>query len=502
MKITCRVIIVVLGLAGLAQAAETLLPEWDAAAATVVVFNTEFPESESLAQFYAAKRGIAADRIIGLKCSKEEAVAREGFNEQLRDPLRETFTRRGWWQAESRVFIVVLMHGVPSKVIRQHEQPKTSQEDEASVDSELCALGVPDLKLAGAMPNPYFGRRERFNTTPVSKGLLLVCRLDAASPATVRRMIEDALAAEQTGLHGRAVIDLALKKGAYDEGDEWLRRSARTYRTCGIPVYVDRYEPVLREDWPMPDTALYFGWYSGQICGALKSPSFRFKQGAIACHLHSFSASSIRTTDQAWVGPLLEHGAAATMGNVWEPYLSLTIHFDVLNERLQQGFTLAEAAWSATPGLSWQNVVIGDPLYRPFWKNTMGQGADRDCALYKALVQRHSSDPDTKALKKDLLDLATGHRSPRLLEFLGLLSSLEGKVSEAVEVLEHARSLHASPEDKLRLILYEVELLRRDHEKPREAEAMALLKAAAVDSALKGATGFGLVSVMIKEMGG
>ncbi len=495
-------VIPALCLACMLRAEDPSLPEWNASAATVVVYNTDFPESEALARYYASKRAIASERIIGLKCSKEEAIAREGFNEQLRDPLRRVFDEKHWWQPSSRMYILVLMRGVPSKVIRKHENPRPSQEDEASVDSELCTLGLPDMKLAGAMPNPYFGRHERFNALPGSPNLLLVGRLDAASPATVRRMIDDAIATEQTGLHGRAVIDLALKKGAYEEGDEWLRRSVQTYRTHGIPVFVDRYEPVLREDWPLPDTALYFGWYSGQVCGALKSSSFKFKPGAIACHLHSFSASSIRTTDQAWVGPILEHGAAATMGNVWEPYLSLTIHFDVLNVRLQEGFTLAEAAWCATPGLSWQNVVLGDPLYRPFWHTSMGEGADRDYSLYQALVRRHKADKDTSGLKKDLLDLASSHNSLRLLELLGLLSSLEGKVGEAVQVLEHARSLDTTPDDRVRLILYEVELLRRDHEKAHEQEALGLLKSAMTDETLTKASSFTLLPVLLKEMGG
>ncbi len=494
--------IAIIGLTCALRAEPAPLPEWNAAAATVVVFNPDFPESESLARYYASARGISADRVISIKTEQTESISREGFDPQIRDPLKKIFEERHWWEPSTRMSIVVLMHGMPSKIIRQHEKPKQSQEDEASVDSELCLLGVPASRLAGALPNPYFGRKERFNSLPGSQGMLLVCRLDAASPATVRRMIDDSIATEQTGLLGRAVIDLALKKGAYDEGDEWLRRSAQTYRTHGIPALVDRNESVLREDWPLPDTALYFGWYTGQVAGALKTPSFRFKQGAVACHLHSFSASVIRTDSQAWVGPILEHGAAATMGNVWEPYLSLTIHFDVLNERLLEGYTLAEAAWSATPGLSWQNVVLGDPLYRPFKQASMGTGSDRDYSLYKALVKKHAGDGDTRAVKDDLLRLAQSRGSARLLELLALLSSLEGKADEAIEILEHARSLESSPEDRLRMVLYEVELLRREHGKSRDGNVIALLRAAAADASMSGLPGFSVVSELIKETGG
>ncbi len=502
MKILFAAIPLLIGLPGILRAEAAGLPEWNAAAATVVVFNPAFPESEFLARYYATARGIAADHVIGIKTVQAEAISREGYDEQVGGPLKRIFEDRHWWEPATRMSIVVLMHGMPSKIIRQHEKPRQSQEDEASVDSELCLLGVPSPKLAGALPNLYFGRKERFNALPGSQGMLLVCRLDAASPATVRRMIDDSIAVEQRGLLGRAVIDLALKKGAYDEGDEWLRRSTKTYRTNGIPVLVDRNEAVLREDWPLPDTALYFGWYTGEIAGALKTSTFRFKQGAVACHLHSFSASIIRTGTQAWVGPILEHGAAATMGNVWEPYLSLTIHFDVLNERLLEGYTLAEAAWSATPGLSWQNVVLGDPLYRPFKQASMGTGSDREYSLYKALVKKHADNGDTRAIKDDLLTMGQSRGSAHLLELLAMLSSVEGKASEAVEILDHARSMEAQPEDRLRLVLYEVELLRRDHDKARDENAITLLKGAAADVSLKGLPGFSLVPALIKEIGG
>jgi len=398
---------------------------------------------------------------------------------------------------QSKVSILVLMHGIPSKIIRQKENPKQAEEDEASVDSELGCLGLPGTRLAGAVPNPFYRQEQRFPTAPGAEGILMVARLDAASPATVRRMIDDALAAEQTGLRGRAVIDLALKQGAYQQGDEWLRRAAQSYRQHGIPAWVDRSEPILREGWPLPDTALYFGWYTGEIAGALKSPSFRFKRGAVACHLHSFSASIIRTSTQAWVGPLLDHGAAVTMGNVWEPYLSMTIHFDILNDRLLKGWTVAEAAWCATPYLSWMNVVIGDPLYRPFAHSTLGKAdKERDFSLLQALAKRHAGDNSTAALKREVLKLGQDRTNPHLIELLALLSSQEGKTDEAISLLEHARSLYKDANDRLRTVLYQVDLMRRGS----SPAALALLRQCAGDDTLKNAKGHALLKLLIAEM--
>ena len=487
-----RVVAASLCLVTLLAAEELATLEWNAAAVTSVVFNADFAESEALARFYAEQRGIRAERVVGLHASKEEAITRDAFNSTIRDPLLVALP------ADTQV--VTIIHGVPSKIMRQQENPKPSREDEASVDSELACLRMTKQDLAGTRPNPFFNKVGRFNDLLDTDGMLLVGRLDAATPDIVRRMITDAIAIEKIGLRGRAVIDLALKPGAYEEGDEWLRRSALLYKTHGIPCYVDRYQPVLREGWPLPDTALYFGWYTDPVAGAFKPDTFQFKRGAVVCHLHSFSASIIRTTTQNWAGPLLAHGATATLGNVWEPYLSLTVHFDIFNDRLLKGATLAEAAWCATPGLSWMNVVLGDPLYRPFANTALG--VDRDYSIYKGIVEQHIDDKDTSELKREVLEAARTRNSPQLIEFLALLASQESKSAEAISLLQHARSLFTNPADRLRTIIYEVEILRRDNDRKQAAEALELLKRTATDEAMKPVEGYALVLALIKEMGG
>src|SRR4029450_12276497 len=93
---------------------------------------------------------------------------------------------------------------------------------------------------------------------------------------------------------------------------------------------------------------------------------FRFVPGAVAVHIHSFSAATLRDPNANWVAPLLAKGAAASLGNVYEPYLQLTANLDIFNDRLLRGFTLAESAYMSHRGLSWMSVVVGDPLYRPY----------------------------------------------------------------------------------------------------------------------------------------
>jgi len=55
-------------------------------AQTIVVFNAAIPDAESLAKFYAEKRGIAADHLVELDCPAEEEIAH--------DQARGAYTKR------------------------------------------------------------------------------------------------------------------------------------------------------------------------------------------------------------------------------------------------------------------------------------------------------------------------------------------------------------------------------------------------------------------------
>src|SRR6266576_3224370 len=127
--------------------------------ATIVVYNTNLPESVSLAKFYAEKRGIARDHLVGLDCSSEEEITRIQYDETIGNPLRKIFKERGWWRMSgsgdevsvigSSIRIVALIKGIPLKIRAVTDYPgdKTGPgpvgvRNEASVDSELTVLAA------------------------------------------------------------------------------------------------------------------------------------------------------------------------------------------------------------------------------------------------------------------------------------------------------------------------------------------------------------------------
>ncbi|HEU4677972.1 MAG TPA: TIGR03790 family protein, partial [Terrimicrobiaceae bacterium] len=135
----------------------------DLASSTVVVFNSTDPTSEALARYYAAKRNIAAERVVGLKCSQAQAISRTEYCNEIARPLREIFLQKGWWRlqgdrvTETKIHFVALVRGIPLKILRQEGgvAPRAGQtepvasRDDASVDSELAVLARQDDANAG-----------------------------------------------------------------------------------------------------------------------------------------------------------------------------------------------------------------------------------------------------------------------------------------------------------------------------------------------------------------
>ena len=357
-------------------------------AATLVLFNSSDPESEELARYYAQKRKIPVDHILGLSCPASEEISRADFDRTIAAPLREKMASKGWWKiarvegnkkavVESSIRFVAIIRGMPLKIaadpsIRPPADTRNipaaiSSRNDASVDSEIAALGVKDWTPASVVENPYYGRFTQILDDSVFPGMLLPARLDAPTGSMVRAMIDDSLMAEKDGLWGWAYIDgRDITSGGHTEGDNWMRHLVEILRQRGVPTIFDNLPSTLGEDFPMTDAAVYFGWYAGDATGPFARQDFQFKPGAIAVHLHSYSASTLRSTTNNWCGPLIARGAAATLGNVYEPYLSLTANLDIFQDRLMSGLTLAESAYMSMRALSWMGVVIGDPLYRPY----------------------------------------------------------------------------------------------------------------------------------------
>jgi uncharacterized protein (TIGR03790 family) len=333
----------------------------------------------------------------------------------------------------------------------------------AAVDSELACLPMPEpVRLAGPLPNPLYSATNGSMMHPTN-GILLVTRLDGPSPSIARALVDKALDAETNGLWGRAYFDTrGITNGEYALGDNWLRAAAQISRRMGFETVVDDKPETFSAGFPLSQIAIYAGWYDWNVSGPFSRPAVEFMPGAFAYHLHSFSAATIRNPNQNWVGPLLAKGATVTLGAVDEPYLAGTPDIAILLARfIYQGFSFGEAAWASQNSLSWQNLAVGDPLYRPF--------ARRPDLLHADLEKRQSPLAAWSHLRVVNLNLATGmdpdeaiayleqvpltQRSAILQEKRADLYWAKKKLSDALDTYEQALKLDPSPQQKLRVLL-------------------------------------------------
>lgn len=247
-------------------------------------------------------------------------------------------------------------------------------ESQAAVDSELALLWEPNLPLVRWQINPrYHHLPEDPARKPVSS--IMTCRLDGPTPDLVRRLIDDALATEKVGLAGKVYIDARGIKwdrktepsgtgyGGYDES---LREMAALLdKTAKLSVVLDD-RPELFALGSCPEAALYCGWYShAQFLDCCK-----FQRGAVAYHIASSEAVSLRNPDaKYWCKNLLEKGACVTLGPVAEPY---TVGFpkpaEFFGLLVTGEYTVVECYWKTAYFTSWMTTLVGDPLYNPYQK--------------------------------------------------------------------------------------------------------------------------------------
>lgn len=378
----------------------------------VVIANKYADDSVRLARYYMEKRGIPKENLIRIDTTDKEFCTREEYEREIAAPIRQFLDKKG--NADS-IRCLVTISGVPLRVeppeltraeqrqlaalqqeqeeIRRQSSKLDSQSFEAeearersaalekqikalrkrdqgaAVDSELALVRLDAYPLAGWIMNPLLVGAS--NRLPVSKeDVLMVARLDGPSARIVKRMIDDSLTVEETGLGGTAYFDARAKRSAqadlkgYALYDQSLHLAADQIKDRKLLPVVVNERSELFQPGEAPGAALYCGWYSL----ARYVDAFQWQPGAIGYHIASSECQTLRPgASQVWCKKMLEEGAAATIGPVAEPYVQAFPVPETFFGLLTDGrYSLAEAYFLSLPFLSWQMVLVGDPLYQPF----------------------------------------------------------------------------------------------------------------------------------------
>lgn len=454
----------------------------------VVVYNKNLPESKKLAEYYAEKRGVPSKQLFGVNVNANvEEISRSDFREKLQKPIYDWLVKeklftlnkakpadRGQFNPLSgaKIRYMVLSYGIPLKIAQDAtvKEPGTEQiqealrgRNEAAVDADLALLPLSREKvpITGPMQSPFYLATNTTLFHPTNN-ILMVARLDGPTVEVARGLIDKALQAEATGLWGRGYFDArGLTNGEYKVGDDWIRGAAELVRRLGFEVTLDNQEPTFAAAFPMSQVAFYAGWYDANASGPFAQKTVEFMPGAFAYHLHSFSASTVRSTNSNWVGPLLAKGATITMGSVYEPYLSGTPNVAVFLERLiLRRFTFGEAAYASQSVISWQTTVVGDPLYRPFGTPPEQMHAKLENEKNPLVEWSHlrvvdlnqANGAPTVEIIKYLQEFPMAKQSAILMEKLGDLHRAP-QPATAVEDYGNALMLNPTPQQKIRLLL-------------------------------------------------
>ena len=241
----------------------------------------------------------------------------------------------------------------------------------ATLYGKRLGLTVP---LEGGVRNPFFGQTH----TPFQQRafpIYLVGRLAAYDLATVKRMIDDGLRAEN---RGNFVFDMKEGETA-NPGDGWL--SAAALQLPNGRTVVESTTAILERQTRVIG---YASWGSNDKKRKRRWTGFEWLPGSVATEYVSTNGRTLARPPDAWnlgndwrgrgtlfadspqsmAADYLAEGASAVTGHTDEPWLDATPRPDYLFPAYYNGRSLGEAYMLSLSKLSWRNILFGDPLMR------------------------------------------------------------------------------------------------------------------------------------------
>ncbi len=330
----------------------------------LIVFNSQSAESRSLAENYAAARGIPPTNLLPLACPRTDECRRADYESTILPFVRERAAN------DPEIAYVVLMRGVPFRF------SDWGNFGGYAVDSVLatCLMTLPppdapNAPLAGMrapepmrrLRNPYFGRNERFDRGRYG-GMLLVCRLDGPTNPDAFRPVESGLNAKPVDgpFYLRDSFCMSMCGGKNVLESKSLETEYVTPANNPLaPLYQGEGGPYMAHWGAGPHDSQY---------SDAKFAKLRFLPGGICDLTWSSSGAGLRQPGaKAGINLLTAYaGAAGAHGFVSEPYCDAISRPEIVLERYTHGYNIAEAFYMGSPYLHWKDVVLGDPLCAPY----------------------------------------------------------------------------------------------------------------------------------------
>ncbi len=393
----------------------------------LLLYNSQSAESAAIRAAYIAAHPGVLEFDLDHPTLGGGQITRNAYLNQIRDPLRAFLsgTDSNGQPLAERVIAIATTRGVPARINGVDEFDISSSH--ASVESELTLLwqdleqtgqGALPFRYSGVIDNPYHTRRNQpidlFNrsgittqrpfeynapgawqiTGLISGHIYLVCRLDAAplgedtaldnTLALIDR--SQALSADPCAV--QALLDEYVCSDQLDDdglpplfpGRPDYEQATTSLLDAGIFTTHDETTDFLRgNDLPPVGPLLVLATYgeNHDLNGCGENPpgngtylsAYDYHPAALFLSYESFNGASIVTGEprqnQAQALDFIALGGSFSVAHVREPFTFAVADAEWLVRNLYiDGLTFAEAAYSAIPGLSWQNTPLGDPLAR------------------------------------------------------------------------------------------------------------------------------------------
>lgn len=375
-----------------AQAASSGAPRADTERVLVVV-NRNSPASLAIGADYCAKRKVKERLDVGCQDSaldaSKETIPYALYAEEIESPLLAKLAEH------PEIDFVVLTKGIPLRIHGAHGLGVGEQQP--SLDSWIAATGYRELagsvKLSlryegfhgSAYANRYWNSSQPFSHRDC--GGYLVTRLDGFSVADAEALVTRALEAEQHRPKAEFLLDacagfgfgkperqpLSLAKDArvveelpFEDFNADMAAAAALLEQRGQAVRFEKTPEFAGGQTPL---AGYVSWGSNdKRFDARKYHELRFAPGGIAETAVSTSARTFLPTSggQSLVADLVHQGATGAKGYCDEPLLQAISSPSILFERYLRGWTLAESYYAAARFVGWEDIVLGDPICRPY----------------------------------------------------------------------------------------------------------------------------------------
>jgi uncharacterized protein (TIGR03790 family) len=376
------------------------------ASRVLVVYDSTITDSQEIAEYYQAARGIPAANMLDVDFGTVQYFldyTASGEWPAVKTAIKNKLDALG----NTTILYIVLAGNLPYQL---SGMPSTTISSVAftSISVDGAIMDIYDLVgSASAMfqANPsYLQATSSTSTYPTyasfasyrdGGGTRIYCvhRLDAPTTALAKGLVDKAIAAENAGgLSGTGYFDgrfgdatTGTDSETTSAGTEWdIYRAKGLWDAAGFTSSYDTQDLVYGySPAPLtaPSSAIYWGWYTARywndadfVSGTQPTFSSVFTSvpnGAIGAQLNSSAGTNFRDASadaRYWMGQAIAGGFAIVHGPIGEPFLSPFAKADMLLKGLlapNRGY-VGDAMLRASPRVKWQMFTVGDPLYQPF----------------------------------------------------------------------------------------------------------------------------------------